>query len=661
MADKESSMTLSDLIAPKQVKPIPGGPELKEALQGMTFGFGEEALAAGRSLIPGQPSYEEAVKAERQQLREYEETDPLKAAGYQMAGAVAPAIVTGGMGAVKALQPAAKAAERVGGMVSDLTLKAIEKYSPGLYQSLPEFIKMGISGAEIGGKFGAGGAEKIEDVPQAVLGGTVTGGSAGLALGGIVNVAGPAFRTLFGNPETQAARKIAAALEADKTTPEELIEKMKKSGKGAEVTVADVAGENVQALMRGAAGVPGDARQATTKFLDERQKQQYNRIVKDIEQTMTGKRGVDINEVKRSLDKIKKESSAPFYKNADKVKIENTEELATLINAMPKSVIADGKEALRTMRQPIPNVSDQLEEVVTIPVRDRKGNIINLKVKPETNDFAIYKLIKEGLDDAIDKQQDSLGKFSPQGTRLIELKKDFLAYLDKVNPDYGQARKLYAGPYRSEKMIDKGRKVFNMDPTNVAYEFNQLNPSEREFFRLGAAQAMKDILSGKGSMVDKAKALFDKPEMIDALRPIFPSEAAFRVFANRMETEQLMARTRGFVAPRAGSQTAPRESDIGELGRADIGFLSPLLKGDFQSAALQLAPTVYGKTTGLTPPVTSSIQQSLLTPGVTSQQLAEKLALARKAEEQQRKVTGAMTKGYVAPYALPGATEQYPR
>ena len=629
-------------MADKQVQPIPGGPELKEALQGLTFGFGEEALAAGRSLIPGQPSYEEAVKAERQQLREYEESDPLKAAGYQMAGAVAPAIVTGGMGAVKALQPAAKAAERVGGMVSDLTLKAIEKYSPGLYQSLPEFIKMGISGAEIGGKFGAGGAEKIEDVPQAVLGGTVTGGSAGLALGGIVNVAGPAFRTLFGNPETQAARKIAAALEADKTTPEELIEKMNKSGKGAEVTVADVAGENVRSLMRTAAAVPGPARQEVTQFLNDRQANQYARIIKDVEQTITGKRGVDINALKQDLDAIRKAAADPLYKQANSIPVEVTPELQSVLKRIPNRVLEFGKEIYDI-------------EGLKAPLIPGKVGDVNSK------DFRIYDLIKRGLDRAIDAEQ-QLGRYNEIGTALIKLKNEYLGILDKANPAYGQARKVWAGPTRSTEMLEKGRDIFKINPTDISFIFNKLTPVEQEYFRLGAAQAVKEALAGKKDMADKASAIFASPKARELLRPIFPSKAAFDVFANRMETEKAMSGTRGFVLPSAGSKTSGVLTDIAEQGgKADVGFVTPLLKGDFQGAALQLAPTIYGKTTGLTPPVTSSIQQSLMTPGATSKQLAEKLALARKAEEQQRKVTGAMTKGYVAPYALPGALEQYPR
>jgi len=658
MADKQSDLTLNDLIAPKKVEPIPGGPQLKEAIQGATFGFGEEALAGLRSMIPGQPGYEPSLRAERQQLREYESKEPYSAMGYQIAGSVVPAI--GEAITSRSTAPLAQPISKGLGLVSDLVLKSIEKYSPGVYQMLPDIMKIGISGAEAGAKYGAGTAE--QDRLQAAMGGAIEGGKEALILGGTINVLGPAYRALFGNPDTEAGRKIAAALEADKTTPEELVEKMKKSGKGAEITVADVAGENLQALMRTAAAVPGEARQATTKFLDERQKQQYNRIVKDVEQTMTGKKGVDINQVKRDLDDVRKKVATPLYESANKVKIENTPELATLINRMPNQVLAIGREALKTEGLPIPKLPPTIEELVQVPIRDKAGNVTYLQMKPETNDFKVYDLLKKGLDELIDKEQDKVsGKFSPQGTRLIDLKNDFLAYLDKANPDYGQARQLWAGPTRSTRMLDKGRNVFKIDPTNVAYEFKKLSPVEQEYFRLGAAQAMKDILAGKGSMVDKAKALFDKPEQVQALRPIFPSQAAFDVFKNRIESEQLMARTRGFVAPRAGSQTALRQQDIEEFGtKGTTGILSPLLAGDFRGAALQAAPAVYGKVTGLTPPVTSSLQKSLLTPGVTSKDLAQKLAAARKAEELSQKIAKTATKGVVAPFTSIGPTQQYP-
>jgi hypothetical protein len=110
MADKDQG---------QQVKPIPfpGGVAGKEALQGATFGFGEEMLAGGRSLIPGQPSYEQSVKAEREQLRKFESESPGGAMAAQLGGAVIPAIATAGMAEVPTVM-------RVGG---NLALSALQK------------------------------------------------------------------------------------------------------------------------------------------------------------------------------------------------------------------------------------------------------------------------------------------------------------------------------------------------------------------------------------------------------------------------------------------------------------------------------------------------------------------------------------------------------
>ena len=264
------------------------------------------------------------------------------------------------------------------------------------------------------------------------------------------------------------------------------------------------------------------------------------------------------------------------------------------------------------------------------------------------------------MDEAIEKEQNPLtGQFSSYGKSLIDLKTQYLGYLDKANPDYGKARALWAGPTRSTRMIDKGRKVFSMDPTNVGFEISKLTPEDKQYFQLGAAQAVKEALSGKRDMLDKATAIFATPKSRELLRPIFPSEDAFRVFANRMETERAMSGTRGYMLPTAGSKTAGLTTDIGEFGgKAETGALSKLITGDIGGAALQLAPGVYGKTTGMTPPVATSLQKSLLTPGVKGKDFADEVRRAREAAERGERMRQGVTKALTVPYAIPGATEQ---
>ena len=356
---------------------------------------------------------------------------------------------------------------------------------------------------------------------------------------------------------------------------------------------------------------------------------------------MIGKKGVDVNKLKRDLDAVRKSASEPFYKSANAAEMPVTPELQGLLQRMPNEVVNYGKRIF------------QVEGLKVPPIPGKVGTIA-------AKDFRIYDLVKRGLDEAIEKEQNPLtGQFSSYGKSLIDLKTQYLGYLDKANPDYGKARALWAGPTRSTRMIDKGRKVFSMDPTNVGFEISKLTPEDKQYFQLGAAQAVKEALSGKRDMLDKATAIFATPKSRELLRPIFPSEDAFRVFANRMETERAMSGTRGYMLPTAGSKTAGLTTDIGEFGgKAETGALSKLITGDIGGAALQLAPGVYGKTTGMTPPVATSLQKSLLTPGVKGKDFADEVRRAREAAERGERMRQGVTKALTVPYAIPGATEQ---
>jgi hypothetical protein len=160
-------------------------------------------------------------------------------------------------------------------------------------------------------------------------------------------------------------------------------------------------------------------------------------------------------------------------------------------------------------------------------------------------------------------------------------------------------------------------------------------------------------------MVDKATALFATPRNRELLRPIFSSQAAFNEFSKRMESEMAMARTRGYLLPTAGSKTTGLATDIGEFGgSAEQGALPKMLTGDFGGAALQLAPGVYGKTTGMTPEVASALQKSLLSPMVDRQSFIKQIAEARKASDLARRRQAAGAKAVTVPLAIPGATEQ---
>jgi hypothetical protein len=60
----------------------------------------------------------------------------------------------------------------------------------------------------------------------------------------------------------------------------------------------------------------------------------------------------------------------------------------------------------------------------------------------------------------------------------------------------------------------------------------------------------------------------------------------------------------------------------------------------------------------MTPPVATSLQKSLLTPGVKGKDFADEVRRAREAAERGERMRQGVTKALTVPYAIPGATEQ---
>jgi hypothetical protein len=124
----------------------------RAAFQGISLGFSDELEAAVRAAY-GQKSYDEIVKEVRSDISKFRETDPVKAYGAEILGSL---LTTGG------------AAATVG--------RGLMKLGAGRVPTAAGL------GAFEGGVYGAGAAEKMEDIPkEAAIGAGIgmIGGAAG--------------------------------------------------------------------------------------------------------------------------------------------------------------------------------------------------------------------------------------------------------------------------------------------------------------------------------------------------------------------------------------------------------------------------------------------------------------------------------------------------
>src|SRR5690606_20895739 len=112
------------------------------------------------------------------------------------------------------------------------------------------------------------------------------------------------------------------------------------------------------------------------------------------------------------------------------------------------------------------------------------------------------------------------------GGRAIDAtRRSFLAQLDKLNPDYAAARAAYSGPTQSLEALQKGRNVFRAkDAEQVAAEISRLNEGDREFYKIGVARAIQDLMDTKTEGTNKAAAVLGTPKKEKVLANLFGGE-----------------------------------------------------------------------------------------------------------------------------------------
>jgi len=132
----------------------------RAALQGMTFGFGDEivggmtgTMAAAGNVMRGQPAnlggeVERFTEQERQRIGQFRQEAPVTAIGSEVAGAVASSVVTPAVRALQALSPVARATVTGGGSGA---LYGFGTGEGGLASRLRNAVEVGIPSALFGG------------------------------------------------------------------------------------------------------------------------------------------------------------------------------------------------------------------------------------------------------------------------------------------------------------------------------------------------------------------------------------------------------------------------------------------------------------------------------------------------------------------------------
>jgi hypothetical protein len=568
--------------APQEASPLSGVRRLvsgltKSAEEALTLGFGDEIRAGIGSAVDyatGQDGslgemYDRRLGAERKEVKDFQQAHPVLATAASVAGSLPLAPVGGGP------------------VRTGLGLVAQGAKNGALFG--------GVTG------FGTGEGGLTERLSGAGTGAAV-GGAVGAALPLVIGAGGKAINAARGavglrDADEVARGKVLQALARDGVTADDVAVRLADTAKPQ--ALMDVAGQNTLGLARTAAGVPGQARQRAFEMLEGRQAGQVGRMAEDLRGGIAPQ---NFHDEAAALIAKREADSAPAYARALGAKPVWDERLQQFLDdPVTRSGLKQGLEIQRLESLARNEPFNPSDFAVTgfngagDPVLGKVPNMRTLNV------------IKKGLDNILEGYRDTTtGRLmlDERGRAVDEVRRAFLTTVDGLNPDYAAARAAWAGPTRARDLMQRGRDFASMDAPDIARELGRLSDADREFYRVGVAQAMRDRLFRDTAQPGQNAALRVSGEGLnEKLRAALGNDKAEELLRG-IGVENRLTQNRNVV--RGGSQTQNKQADAADM-QVDPSILGNLLRGQFLSAGINAATAGVRRASGLTPSTANSL------------------------------------------------------
>lgn len=592
---------------------------VEAAARGATGGLIDKGAAAADAGIakltgddrPFSDIYQEGLQGYRKRGDEFAASDPIIAPAAYGTGAVGSAIATA---------PAA-AATMLGKIAQGAGLGAAYGGASGLAstndKSVAEDVQKTLEGAGVGATVGA-------ILPPAV--GLVTPAAQALAR-----------KVLPGATANQAAARIASTIGQDAKVGGPGIPAIASDladANGAPLAIADVGGENAAALGGQALRVPGPGRQQGVAFLKGRDEGAGTRLGQVIDSVASG--GKSAYSAVKDLSQERATAAAPLYEQARQIQGVWSPRLQQFLDdPVMKAGLNKGMELERieavTQGRPFDPTSFGAD-------LDAEGNVA-LRGTPN---MSVLDAGKKGLDAIIADERNAVtGKLSQRGRAINEFRAQYLKELDNLDPTavrnasgevtepgiYAQARNAYSGPSRSMDAVNAGSKVLTKEPERIADELEALSPGDRQFYRLGAAQALRNQVESTGQAGNEARSILKNKAVRDRIDATFGENgmADKLIAAAEKENRMFATKFRAIGGSESGARIAQDTSGHG-------GVMEPLVQagvsaseGAHLSTAMNLMRALGRATSGntkMSPDVAEQVSKMLYSADPAEQNVA---------------------------------------
>lgn len=467
-------------------------------------------------------------------------------------------------------------------MASAPTIVAAPFRSAGAVPQVTGPLKTAAQAARSGGAYGAvsgigeSAAEDIGGVVADAAKGAAGGAAAGGALSGAGSAVGAVGKNVAQRLRTQSAadaarEKVAEALLRDArgtaftsghSNP--LDQAAARMGKlGDEATIADSGGTSTRALLDTVATLPGKTKDAVERLIHTRQAGRGARLVNAADDALaTGGRGYTAT--LEAFDNSKQAAAKPLYDAIRQVSVRVDDDLAKLITASEKA--HGGAETLAKLRQEVPIDLSKLKAGDDVP-------------------FMALDKVKQSLYDlgqsAKRSGEKELGRAYDDLRVKLTRKMDALSPTNAQGSIYKQARDAYSGPAALRDAVEEGRGAMKADAIGVAELTRGMSASEREAFKLGALQSIRDKVGREAGQTELLK-MWKEPTTSGKLKEIFGND--YRQFAAAVAAE---ARLKSLESVGRGSQTASRLYGAGDLDAQAAGDVANVVTGATRGSVIQ--------------------------------------------------------------------------
>lgn len=317
------------------------------------------------------------------------------------------------------------------------------------------------------------------------------------------------------------------------------------------MTLADVGGENALALAGKVTRAPGPSRQTMTKALNDRDMGAGARLSGDVNAGIGAGSSYD---AATTLGDARRTAAAPAYDKAYQHPAINPDAMkqdGDIGSLLPRPSMRAGMANARKI------AAEEGRDMNVLGIDlDEQGEPFFTKVPSwQTLDY-----VKRGVDNVVEQYRDKVtGKLvlDTYGRAAEETRHNFRSVLRDLNPDYGKALDTYSGPSTSLDALRAGQDFLRQRPEEIIRRMATLGSGDKEFYKIGAADALRTALAKKGIAADETRAIIKSQYMRDQLRPLFNDDASYDRFVKSVEAEGRMFGTKNSIL--GNSKTAARE------------------------------------------------------------------------------------------------------